>query len=150
MEEAGAIPDMVEAFIEQARSLDDDDRRALARAREAVDEGFHVGAWRAANEMAAQRAHTYMEARIRIGAAFIPDRLEELIRQGARAHPEEVAEWQGVARLSWAGIDDALLALLGTDSIPPLHVRELYGPWKAMLAARAERGPDATPSPEVS
>jgi hypothetical protein len=148
MDEPRPTPTLVETFIEQARSLDDHDRWALAEARGAVDEAFHVGAWRAANEMVVHRAEAYVEARIHIGAAFIPDRLEELLPEGSKADPAEVAEWQEVARLTRIGMDDALLALLGTDSITPLHVRELYRPWKAMLAVRHQRGSAESPPPD--
>lgn len=146
MEEVELIPPLVEGFIEQARGLRDEDRWALARARGAIDETFHAGAWRAANEIAARRADAYFEAWIRIGSAFIPDGLKELVNRGTEADPAEMAEWQGVARLARAGIDDALLALLGADTIRPPDMREMYGPWKAMLAA-AHGGAEA---PEVA
>lgn len=135
-----ANPSLVEGFIEQARSLDDDDRRVLAEARRGIDEAFHEGAWRAAIEMAAHRADAYLDAWTRIGAAFVPERLEGLVQMGRKADPAEVAEWQDVARLARIAMDDALLALLGTDTITPLQVRELYAPWKSMLTARSERG----------
>ena len=138
MENRGPPP-IVEAFIEQAGVLDDEDRRVLADARGAVDETFHAGAWRAATEMLATRAQAYAEAWMRIGPAFVPRRLEELVRLGPRSDPGEVAEWQGVARLARAGMDDALLALVTADSIRPPDIRELYGPWKAMLAAAYAR-----------
>jgi hypothetical protein len=130
---------IVEAFIERATELDDADRQALASARGASDEVFHAGAWRAAIEMVAGRATEYMHARARIGSAFVPDHLAELIRLGSESSPEDVARWQEIARLARAGLDDALLALLAADSIPPPDVRELYGPWKSMLGAAYER-----------
>lgn len=138
MDESGPRA-IVDAFIERARALDDEDRRALARARGAIDEAFHAGAWKAANEMVADRARGYVEARVRIGDAHVPDRLEELIQLGSKADPAQVAEWQGIARLVRAGMDDALLALLTADSITPPDIRELYGPWKSMLAAALAR-----------
>jgi hypothetical protein len=130
---------IVEAFIERANELDDADRQALAAARGASDEVFRAGAWRAAIDMVAGRATEYMRARARIGSAFVPDHLVELIRLGSQASPEDVVRWQEVARLTRAGLDDALLALLAADSIPPPDVRELYGPWKSMLGAAYER-----------
>lgn len=130
---------IVEAFIERATELDDADRQALAAARGASDEVFHAGAWRAAIEMVAGRATEYMHALARIGSAFVPDHLAELNRLGSKASPEDVARWQEIARLARAGLDDALLALLAADSIPPPDVRELYGPWRSMLGAAHER-----------
>jgi hypothetical protein len=140
------FPPGVEAFIEEVRALGDEDRQALAQARRAIDETVHVGARRAADEMVAERAGTYVEAWIRIGSAFIPERLKELAERGSDADRREVAGWQDVARLARAAIDDALLALLTLDTIPPPDIRELYGPWKAMLAAAYERTGQASPS----
>jgi hypothetical protein len=139
VDELGPYPPRLETFIEQARALEDEDRSALAEARGAIDETFHIGAWRAANEAVAGRAGLYMEARQRIGSACIPRRLEELVRMGFRAEPSEVTEWQGIARLARAGLDDALLALLAADTIPPTALRELYGPWRTMLTAAHQR-----------
>jgi hypothetical protein len=129
----------VAAFIERARALGDDDRLALADARAAIDETFHVGAWKAVNEIVAERAPAYVEARVRIGSAYLPKRLEELVQMGSQADRTEVARWQGVARLVRAGLDDALLALIAADLIRPPDLRELLGPWKAMLDAAHER-----------
>jgi hypothetical protein len=135
------LPPIVDSFVERARALTDEDRRALARARRAVDETFHAGAWRSASEMVADRASAYVEAWIRIGAAFIPQRLQELSDRGPNADPAEVAELEEVARLARAAIDDALLSLLTIDTIPPPDIRELYGPWQAMLLATASERP---------
>jgi hypothetical protein len=129
----------VESLIQQARALTDEDRFELARARKAVDEIFHAGAVRAATEMVTQRAEVYTQAWVRIGDAYLPERLEELVQLGSAGDLEDVAEWQQVARLVRIGIDDALLALLTADSIPPPSRRELYEPWKAMLAAAHQR-----------
>jgi len=136
----------LEAFIERARALGDDDRRALAEARAAIDETFHVGAWKAVNEIVAERAAAYVEARVRIGASYVPTRLEELVQMGSQADPTEVVRWQGVARLVRAGLDDALLALVAVDLIRPPDLRELLRPWKAMLDAAHERGNGGKPS----
>ena len=132
---SGRPEDLVDSLIQQARALTDEDRFELARARKAVDETFHAGAVRAANEMVIQRADLYAQAWIRIGAAYLPERLEELVQLGSAADREDLAEWQEVARLVRIGIDDALLALLTADSIPPPSRRQLYEPWKSMLAA---------------
>lgn len=139
MDSQRAISKGVEAFIERARALGDDDRLALADARAAIDETFHVGAWKAVNEIVVERAPAYVEARVRIGSAYLPKRLEELVRMGSRADPTEVARWQDVARLVRAGLDDALLALITADLIRPPDLRELLGPWKAMLDVAHEK-----------
>lgn len=133
----------VERLIERARALTDHDRVALADARAAVDETFHVGAWRAANEILVERAQDYLAARVRIGSAFIPERLEELVERGSAGDPE-VERWQRVARLAQAAVDDALLALLGADTMRPPDLRELLGPWQAMQAAAHERADRAS------
>ncbi|MGH2674673.1 MAG: hypothetical protein ACRDKA_03590 [Actinomycetota bacterium] len=146
MDDPGALPARVEALIERALALDDEDRRRLANARGAIDETFHLGAWRSANEIIGRNPGPYIVGRQRIASAFIPQRLEELIRQGSEADPSEVELWKDVARLARAGLDDALLGLLAADTIPPPHLRELYGPWKAMLAAAHQRNTAARPS----
>jgi hypothetical protein len=124
---------LVDALVEQARALTDEDRRRLAAARQTIDESFHAGAWRAAFEMLPMRAAAYADAWQRIGPAFVPDRLGELVQLGDHADPDEVRQWQEVARLAHLCIDDEVLALLTSDSIPPPHVRELHLPWRLML-----------------
>jgi len=129
----------VDAFVERALSLDDDDREALAAARGAIDEAFHLGAWRSANEIVARDPGAYLDLRQRIASACLPRRLGELVDLGAEADPSEVARWEEVARLARAAVDDALMGLLAAESIPPPDLRELYAPWKAMLAAAHRR-----------
>jgi hypothetical protein len=121
----------IETFVERARRLTDDDRRRLADARAAIDETFHAGAWKAATEILAQQGRSCHDAWIRIGPAFVPDRLEKLVQVGS--DQTEIARWQEVARLARLGMDDALLALSAPDIIRPPDLRELYRPWKAML-----------------
>jgi hypothetical protein len=124
---------LVDALVERARALTDEDRLRLAASRGAVDESFHVAAWRAASEMLSMRADIYASAWQRIGPAFVPNRLVELVQLGQQANPEELREWQNVARLVRLGIDDELLAVVTADSIPPPHLRQLHMPWKTML-----------------
>ncbi len=131
--------DLVDGFVRQVRELDDEDLRQLALARSAREEVFRSGAWRAAMEAAAHRADAYVEAWIRIGAAYLPERLDEVVQLGSEADPAEVAEWQRVARLARLAIDDALLALLTADTSRPPDIRELHAPWKAMLEAAHRR-----------
>jgi hypothetical protein len=72
----------------------------------------------------------------RIGPAFVPDQLQELVEMGDRADPEEVERWQEIARLVRLGIDDELLAVLTSDSIPPPHLRQLHMAWAKMVEHR--------------
>ena len=125
---------MIDALVARARALTDDDRVRLAAARGAIEESFHAGAWRAASEMLPDRGEMYAAAWQRIGAAFVPERLLEMVEMGDQSDPIELKNWQDVARLVRLGIDDELLALLTSDSIPPAHLRQLHMSWAAMLA----------------
>jgi hypothetical protein len=133
MTDRNQIQKMIDALVNKARAMSDDDRVRLAAARRAVDESFHVGAWRAAIEMLPARAEMYAAAWLEIGPAFVPEQLLELVDMGDRADPDELLEWQEVARLVRLGIDDELLALLTADSIPPPHLRQLHRSWATML-----------------
>lgn len=126
---------LIDQLVERARSLTDEDLRNLAWARGGVDETFHIGAWRAAWEMVVERAEAYTNAWLRIGPAFIPERLRELVELGDRAESDQVNEWQDVARLAKLALDDELLALLTADLIPPPHLRQLHLAWRRMLEA---------------
>ena len=129
----------MEAFIEAARDLCDEDRLVLANERRRLNEIVRAASWKAANEMVGPRAAEYAEAWIRMGPAFIPDRLEELHGEGS-GDPDEIERWQDVARLVRIAMDEALVALLAADTIPPPDIRELLHPWKQMQAAAYERG----------
>ncbi|MGH2652742.1 MAG: hypothetical protein ACRDHV_00085 [Actinomycetota bacterium] len=139
MDDPEPLPQHLEAFVERALSLDDHDREALATARGALDEAFHLGAWRSANEIVGRDPQAYLELRQRIASAFLPRRLGELVDLGAEADPSEMARWVEVARLARVALDDALMGLLAADSIRPPDLRELHAPWKAMLAAAHDR-----------
>jgi hypothetical protein len=131
----------IETFIDRARRLTDEDRQRLAGARAASDETFRAGAWKAATEILAQHGRSYHDAWVRIGPAFVPERLEKLVQDGTdRA---EITRWQEIARLARMGMDDALLAVTAADIIRPPDLRELYRPWKAMLE-RADRRTDSS------
>jgi hypothetical protein len=139
MDDPRPLAKHVDAFVERALSLDDDDHEALAAARGAIDEAFHLGAWRSANEIVGRDPRAYLELRQRIASAFLPRRLGELVDLGAEADPSEMARWVGIARLARVALDDALMGLLAADSIPPPALRVLYAPWQAMLAAAHRR-----------
>jgi hypothetical protein len=132
----------LDAFIAEARALRDENRVILADARRRLDEVVRAAAWKAANEVLAGRAEEYVDAWIRIGPAHIPDRLEEV--RGGGAEGAEIERWQDVARLVRMTLDEALVALLTADTIPPPDIRELLHPWKQMqeaaFEARIDRG----------
>ena len=132
------IPAGLEAFAEQARALSDEHRRALAEARRAGNESVKAAAWSAALDLLPARAVAYVSCWARIGPAFVPERLEELLLTGTDTH--EIAEWQEVARLARIAVDEALLALLLSDTLLPPDVRELYHPWRTMLEAAPAAG----------
>ena len=132
---AGVTPAGLDAFVEQARALRDEDRLALAEVRRAGNEFVRAGAWSAALELLPERASAYVSCWARIGPAFVPERLEELLRTDSGADAREIAEWQEVARLARIAVDEALLALLLSETMTPPDVRELYHPWRTMLEA---------------
>ena len=133
------IPAHLEPFLERSQALQDEDRVALAEARRAGNEVVRAAAWQAAVDMLPERAGAYVSCLARIGAAFVPDRLEELLRTSSGSDAAEIAEWQEVARLVRLALDEALLALLLSDTITPPNVRELYDPWRKMLEAARGR-----------
>jgi hypothetical protein len=127
-----STPLHVDAFIEEAHALRDENRVVLAEARRRLDEAVRAAAWKAANEVLVGRAAEYADAWLRIGPAHLPERLEDLRGEGDAA---EIERWQDVARLARLALDEALVALLTADTIPPPDVRELLHPWKTMQAA---------------
>lgn len=135
MDAEAVIPTHLETFLQQARELRDEDRLALAEARRGASEVVRAGAWKAALEMLPERAAAYVSSWGRIGTSFVPERLEEHLRSGSGMDAAEVAEWQEVARLVRIALDEALVALLLSDTITPPDVRELYDPWRRMLEA---------------
>lgn len=132
------LPPSVEALIEGARALGDEERTALAEIRRASNEVVRAEAWQAVAELLPTRALEYSAAWGRIGTAFIPERLEHLLQQGFDVDTAEIAEWQEVARLVRAAIDEALLALLFSETLTPPNQRELFDPWQRMATAAFE------------
>lgn len=123
----------LEAFIEEARRLDDEQRVALADTRRRLDEVGRAAAWKAANEILVGRGEDYVAAWMRLGRAHIPDRLEELRGRGPA---DEIERWQEIARLVRLALDEALVALLTADTIPPPDIRELLHPWNELQSGR--------------
>lgn len=114
----------MQGFIACVLELTDDQRRAVADARRSVDEAFHDTALRAAAEALEGRGDMYARARRELARAHVPERLH-----GAAG--DDRARWQDVARLAQLAIDDALLAVLTSDTLHPNHSRELYRSFKA-------------------
>jgi hypothetical protein len=112
----------VEAFVARALELTDDERIAVAEARRAVDEDFHEKALRAGVEALAGRGEEYLRARAQIARAHLP---EGLTSEDALS-PDERARWNEVARLVQLGLDEGLIAILGTPVLHPNHLRELH------------------------
>jgi hypothetical protein len=131
------IPPAVEALIARARELNDEERATLADNRRTMNEIVRAGAWKAAVELLPSRASEYATAWGRIGTSFIPERLEYLLQEASETDTTEIAEWQEVGRLVRAAIDEALLALLFSDTLTPPDVRELFDPWKRTADGRA-------------
>lgn len=90
-----------------------------------MDEAFHESARAAAFEALAGRGEEYVRARRALARAHVPERLETEVGDGS---------WAEVARLAELAIDDALLALLGSDLLHPKHVRELYRSFQALAS----------------
>jgi hypothetical protein len=132
------LPASVEAFIQRVRQLSDEERVVLADTRRATNELVRADAWRAAAELLPGRANEYATAWGRIGTAFIPERLEHLLEHGSGVDTAEIADWQEVARLARTAIDEALLALLFSDTLTPPSQRELIDPWQRAAAAAFE------------
>ena len=108
----------VDAFVARVLELTDDDRRAIAHARTAVDESFHRSALLAAVEQLVSRGDEYLRARRAVALAHVPDALDG-------AAPGELDALNRVAREAWLAIDDGLLAVLARDTLHPKHLREL-------------------------
>jgi hypothetical protein len=136
------IPAHLEAFLGRSETLRDDDRLALADARRRGSEVVKAAARQAALDMLPERAGAYVACWAHIATAFVPERLEQLLRAGSGNNAAEIAEWQEVARLVRLALDEALLALLLSDTITPPDVRELYDPWRRMLEAAHEPAPE--------
>lgn len=122
----------LEQFIEQVLALRDEQRLAAAAARKAVDEAHHERALRAAADLLVRRSEAYADARRRLVGAHLPERLSD---EGAPAlDGAEAAQWHEVARLVQQAIDDGIVALLLSDVLHPNYLRELYRPWRGVLA----------------
>ena len=110
--------------------MTDEDRVAVARARRNIDERFHEKAVVAGLEIISSRGDEYLGARIALSDAHLPD---VLANDGeSRLEADELAYWNEVARGAQQAIDDALVAVLASDSLHPNHLRELYRSLGAM------------------
>lgn len=115
----------MESFVERARGLTDEQRRVVAGRRRRIDEASREKALRAAAEALPPHADLYVRARARIAAAHLPTQLEE---------GEPDAEWVEISRLVQLAVDEGLVAVVGSGTLHPNHLRELIAPWPAELA----------------
>jgi len=122
------LPPSVDAFVARVRSLTDDERIAIANARGAVDEAFHARALLAGAEELVKRGGAYVGARWALADAHLPEAMLDIADD---APGDDVARWNEVARLVQLAIDEALVAILTSDSLHPNHLRELYRSLKA-------------------
>lgn len=135
----------MDSFAARVWALTDEDRVAVAKARESVDEAFHERALRAGLEALAGRGDEYLAARRALAGAHLPARLD---RARDDMQSDELAHWNDVARLVQQALDDALIAILTSASLHPNHLRELHRSLKAGWTDRAER--EQTPVSDAS
>ena len=110
----------VDQFVERVLGLTDEDRRVVATRRRGLDEAFREKAVRAGAESLGRHPELYVQARMRVAGAHLPDCLEE---------GELDAEWSEVSRLVQLAIEEGLLAFVGQGTLHPNHLRELIAPW---------------------
>lgn len=137
------IAERVDAFVERALALTDEERLAIAEVRRGVPEGFHVSALRAAASWLPGRADLYARARNALAKAHVPFRLLDEDDEPSGAERERLDE---VARLVQLAIDDMLLCLIASDVLHPDHLRELSRPW-SLLAPYAAASTPSRSSP---
>ena len=114
----------VESFVQRVRSLTDEQRRVVAARRSRIDEALREKALRAGAEALPPHADLYVRARAQVAAAHLPTHLED---------GEPDAEWVEVSRLVQLSIDEGLVAVVGSGTLHPNHLRELIAPWPAEL-----------------
>ena len=115
----------MDSFVRRMRNLTDEDRRVVAELRRGLDEVFREKAVRAAAEAIAHHPELYVSARAQVAAAHLPTTLEE-------REPNE--EWSEISRLVQLAIDEALAGMVGSTTLHPNHLRELFAPWPPELA----------------
>lgn len=114
----------VESFVQRVRGLTDEQRRVVAGRRSQIDEALHEKALRAGAEALPPHADLYVRARAQVAAAHLPTQLED---------GEPDSEWVEVSRLVQLSIDEGLVAIVGSGTLHPNHLRELIAPWPAEL-----------------
>lgn len=102
--------------------MTDAERRVVAARRSLLDEAFHEKALRAAAEALPPHAATYARARAQVAGAHLPDCLQD-------ESPDH--EWVEVSRLVQLAVDEGLVAVVGSGTLHPNHLRELIAPWPA-------------------
>ena len=117
---------VVHAFVERVRGLTDEQRRTVAERRSRVDEALREKALRAGAEAITRHPDLYVHARAQVAAAHLPATLE---------HGATDADWVSISRLVQLSIDEGLVAVVGSGTLHPNHLRELIAPWPAELDA---------------
>jgi hypothetical protein len=117
----------VESFVQRVRGLTDEERRTVADRRSGIDEALREKALRAGAEAIARHPDLYAHARAQVAGAHLPAALEDGSTDG---------EWVRVSRLVQLAIDEGLVAVVGSGTLHPNHLRELIAPWPAELSGR--------------
>lgn len=110
--------------MQRVRSLTDEERQVIAARRGWIDEAFREKALRAGAEALAPQAELYVRARAQVATAHLPTCLEGGDRDD---------DWVEVSRLVQLAIDEGLVAIVGSGTLHPNHLRELIAPWPAEL-----------------
>jgi len=127
IEETGQQPPLhaaVASFVNRVRALTDEERRVVAERRRSLDETHHERSLQAGADALARQAHLYVRSRAEVATAHVPDALGE---------DEADPEWVEISRLVQIAIDEGLVAVVGSGTLHPNHLRELIAPWPAEL-----------------
>ena len=108
--------------MQRVQGLTDEERRVVAERRAGIDEASREKALRAGAEALPPHADLYVCARARVAAAHVPTRLVD-------GEPDR--DWVEISRLVQLAIDEGLVAVVGSGTLHPNHLRELIAPWPA-------------------
>jgi hypothetical protein len=117
----------VDSFVQRVRGLTDEERRIVAERRGGLDEGRREKALRAGAEALPPHAEVYVRARAEVASAHLPTALED---------GGSDADWTSVSRLVQLAVDEGLVGIVGSGTLHPNHLRELFAPWPAELGRR--------------
>lgn len=114
----------VASYVRYVQGLTDEDRRIVAEQRRVLDEAFREKAVQAGAEATARHPELYVRARVEVAGAHLPSVLDE-----GRPNPE----WAEISRLVQLAIEEGLLGVVGSRTLHPNHLRELFAPWPPEL-----------------